>query len=63
MSGQRCLLLPTGNRSLKLLQRNMKLLLDANIPWRLTKKIKTHFEDCFQVDHIGIPVPAKDTEI
>ena len=41
----------------------MKLLLDANIPWRLTKKIKTHFEDCFQVDHIGIPVPAKDTEI
>jgi predicted nuclease of predicted toxin-antitoxin system len=41
----------------------MKLLLDANISWRLTVKLKLHFEDCFHVDHIGISVPAKDMEI
>ncbi len=22
-----------------------------------------HFEDCFHVDHIGVTIPAKDTEI
>jgi predicted nuclease of predicted toxin-antitoxin system len=41
----------------------MKLLLDANIFWRLTAKLKVHFNDCFQVDHIGLTVPAKDAEI
>ncbi|HEX7457135.1 MAG TPA: DUF5615 family PIN-like protein [Ginsengibacter sp.] len=41
----------------------MKLLLDANISWRLILKLKLHFEDCFHVDHIGITVPAKDIEI
>ena len=41
----------------------MKLLLDANISWRLILKLKLHFEDCFYVDHIGITVPAKDIEI
>lgn len=41
----------------------MKLLLDANISWRLIAKLKTHFEDCFHADHIGIPVRAKDTAI
>ncbi len=41
----------------------MKLLLDANISWRLVAKLKTHFTDCFHVDHIGLIIPAKDTEI
>ena len=41
----------------------MKLLLDANISWRLTVKLKSHFEDCFHVDHIGLNVPASDISI
>jgi predicted nuclease of predicted toxin-antitoxin system len=41
----------------------MKLLLDANISWRLVAKLQTHFNDCFHVDHIGLTVPAKDTVI
>jgi predicted nuclease of predicted toxin-antitoxin system len=41
----------------------MKLLLDANISWRLTVKLKSHFEDCFHVDHIGLNIPASDTDI
>jgi predicted nuclease of predicted toxin-antitoxin system len=41
----------------------MKLLLDANISWRLVNKLKDHFEDCFHVDIIGLTVPAKDMEI
>ena len=38
----------------------MKLLLDANISWRLCEKLKAHFEDCSHVDHIGLKVPALD---
>lgn len=41
----------------------MKLLLDANISWRLTARLKEHFADCFHVDDIELTVPAKDTEI
>ena len=41
----------------------MKLLLDANISWRLTNKLKSHFTGCFHVDHIGLTLPAKDIEI
>jgi predicted nuclease of predicted toxin-antitoxin system len=41
----------------------MKLLLDANISWRLAEKLKLHFEECFHVDHIGLEMPATDTEI
>jgi predicted nuclease of predicted toxin-antitoxin system len=41
----------------------MKLLLDANISWRLTSVLKQHFSDCLHVDNIGLPVPAKDSEI
>jgi predicted nuclease of predicted toxin-antitoxin system len=41
----------------------MKLLLDANISWRLAAKLKLHFEECFHVDYIGLNVPATDTEI
>ncbi len=38
----------------------MKLLLDANISWRLSARLKSHFEDCFHVDFIGLAIPAKD---
>lgn len=41
----------------------MKLLLDANLSWRLVNKLKPYFEDCFHVDNVGLTVPAKDTEI
>jgi predicted nuclease of predicted toxin-antitoxin system len=41
----------------------MKLLLDANISWRLTSVLKQHFSDCLHVDNIGLSVPAKDSEI
>ncbi|HEY5391100.1 MAG TPA: DUF5615 family PIN-like protein [Hanamia sp.] len=41
----------------------MKLLLDANISWRLSLKLKLHFGDCFHVDHIELKVPASDNEI
>ena len=41
----------------------MKLLLDANLSWRMVTVLKQHFEDCFHVDNIGITIPAKDREI
>ena len=41
----------------------MKLLLDANISWRIVAKLQTHFTSCFHVDDIGLAIPAKDTEI
>lgn len=41
----------------------MKLLLDANISWRLTANLKPYFTDCFHVDYIGLTIPSKDTEI
>jgi|GEM_PF-60379 len=41
----------------------MKLLLDANVSWRLITKLQFHFEDCFHVNHIGLTVPAKDVEL
>lgn len=41
----------------------MKLRLDANLSWRLTKKLKGYFDDCFHVDSIGLAVPAADIDI
>ena len=41
----------------------MKLLLDANISWRLCNKLKPHFEECFHVDHIGLKIPPSDNDI
>jgi predicted nuclease of predicted toxin-antitoxin system len=41
----------------------MRLLLDANLSWRSVEVLKKHFDDCFYVDGIGLPVPAKDLEI
>ena len=41
----------------------MKLLLDANVSWRLIVTLKSHFTDCLHVDQIGLNVPAADTSI
>ena len=41
----------------------MKLLLDANVSWRLAARLQPYFSDCLHVDHIGLSVPAKDIEI
>lgn len=41
----------------------MKLLLDANLSWRLAEKLKAHFADCLHVDRTGLAVPAKDAAI
>ena len=41
----------------------MRLLLDANLSWRMASVLKQHFDDCFHVDSVGLTVPAKDSEI
>lgn len=41
----------------------MKILLDANISWKLIELIKHIFPDCFHADDIGLVFPAKDYEI
>jgi predicted nuclease of predicted toxin-antitoxin system len=41
----------------------MKLLLDANISWKLTNPLSEIFGDCSHVDKIGIVVPARDVDI
>lgn len=41
----------------------MKLLLDANLSWRLCKDLSLHFEEVRHVDNIDLKVPPKDHEI
>lgn len=42
----------------------MKLLLDANISWKLAATLKDHFNDCIHVNNISeLVFPAKDIEI
>ena len=41
----------------------MKLLLDANISWRLTTILSEHFGECVHVNKTELPKPAKDIEI
>ena len=42
----------------------MKLLLDANISWRLVPILKEHFGECIHTDDITeLEFPAKDTKI
>lgn len=41
----------------------MKLLLDANVSWRLATRLKACFEECLHVDYIGLIIPPTDTEI
>jgi predicted nuclease of predicted toxin-antitoxin system len=41
----------------------MKLLLDANISWRLTTVLKEHFTECLHVDYVGLASPPNDIDI
>ena len=41
----------------------MKILLDANISWKLANKLKPIFGECAHVDLIGLKVPANDIDI
>lgn len=41
----------------------MKILLDANLSWRLIKKIEPYFEEVIHVNNLKINQPAKDIEI
>ena len=41
----------------------MKLLLDANLSWRMTAVLAEHFGECVHVNKTDLPRPAKDIEI
>ena len=41
----------------------MKLLLDANLSWRLTTILSEQFGECIHVNQTELPKPVKDTEI
>ena len=41
----------------------MKILLDANISWKLVATLKPIFSECDHVDLIGLDVPAEDIAI
>ena len=41
----------------------MKLLLDANLSWRLIQILKEHFEEVRHVDQIELSIPPTDDEI
>ena len=41
----------------------MKILLDANISWKLVSVLKPIFGECAHVDLVGLNVPAKDIDI
>lgn len=41
----------------------MKLLLDANLSWRLIPVLKEHFGECTHINKTDLPKPASDTEI
>ena len=41
----------------------LKILLDANISWKLTNKLIPIYGECAHVDHIGLQVPASDKNI
>ncbi|MDR2971025.1 MAG: DUF5615 family PIN-like protein [Bacteroidales bacterium] len=41
----------------------MKILLDANISYKLVNKLKPVFGECNHVDLIGLNIPAQDIDI
>ncbi len=41
----------------------MLLLLDANLSYRLVKKLADLFPDCLHVTKTGLPIPAEDIDI
>lgn len=41
----------------------MKVLLDANISWKLVNVFIPVFGECIHVDSINFPIPVKDEDI
>jgi len=41
----------------------IKLLFDANLSYRLVKKLTDNFEDCIHISKTGLSIPALDIEI
>lgn len=41
----------------------MKVIVDANISWRIVKFIASYFTECMHADNLPIAQPAKDSEI
>lgn len=41
----------------------MKILLDANLSYRLVKKLTDDFPECLHVSKTGLPIPASDVAI
>jgi predicted nuclease of predicted toxin-antitoxin system len=41
----------------------MKVLLDANLSYRLVKKLSDIFPECLHVSRTGLSIPAADTDI
>ncbi|MEM8893485.1 MAG: DUF5615 family PIN-like protein [Bacteroidota bacterium] len=41
----------------------MKILLDANLSWRLIKHLEGYYEQVIHVDNLPLEQPAKDIEI
>jgi predicted nuclease of predicted toxin-antitoxin system len=41
----------------------MKLLLDANLSWRLVPTLTKHFGECVHVNQTALPRPAPDIQI
>ena len=41
----------------------MKLLLDANLSWKLCSLLAPHFGECAHVNKTSLPFPAPDTRI
>ena len=41
----------------------MRILLDANISWKLVSKLKPIYGECVHADLIGLKVPADDIDI
>lgn len=41
----------------------MKLLIDANLSYRLVKKLNEHYPNCLHVTSTGLSIPASDRDI
>jgi predicted nuclease of predicted toxin-antitoxin system len=41
----------------------MRLLLDANLSWRMVSILKQYFEDCIHVEKSELEIPATDIQI
>ena len=46
-----------------MLDNLVKILLDANISWKLVNKLTPIFDECVHVDYIGLNIPAEDMDI